>query len=210
MKLFLLSTLIASTFVAAGLNDEFKCAPPVKSSDSSHSASSSSSKSCKPAPAPVPIQPLSPSKCTKELEDIVYVPPNGAYDYLNRLLNEFLVDVIGINDVYHAHAAENVILAFANKYGVSIIIQPPFSNLPDLLFTPEGGRRLPVSRKIGHIIPPTYLNHRSFQSQMETKIVNGNTVTFRAYSMAAYSQNAEGLGFNTIMSVNAKDVYPDC
>lgn len=118
-----------------------------------------------------------PKECTKELEGIIYHPPNPAYNYLARLTDELVAQLAPLQNPFFSPQSAQIILNFAVKYDVRVSIQSPFprnlNSIPN--YSKANGIAVTFIFR-GHLVAPTYLNQRGFDLQ------------FGRYRMATYIQ----------------------
>lgn len=134
-------------------------------------------------------------KCTRELEGIVYAPPNAAKDYLLKIAREVAYDIATTSAPLASAATLRIMARVADIYRVNIELQPPFGTtnfliLPDNTYTS-------APRKIGHLIAQTYLNQPGFQYNSKS----------RSYSLAIWVNGKNGIGFTVIISVTANHTF---
>ena len=149
--------------------------------------------------SPAGMSPVDPAmltrqfkRCSRELERIVYTPPNPARDYLLKIARELSSEIMSAGSGSDAQLS-SLIRTLASRYNVSIEIQPNFSNRPNILFMPNMAPMM-ASRKFGHLIAPTYLNLVGFEYSAESK----------SYSVALYAPNKlTAIGKTLIVSVAA-------
>lgn len=172
----------------------------------------SSSNWCRSAKSstPTPVSPEEPDysnpKCAREMEGIVYVPANPARDYLEKLITQLLLELIGLGDPFSMQLPMSKIQSFVQKYNVNVFLQPDFSNRQTIQYTPQVDRAQPYPRFIGQIIAPTYLNLKGFGA-----IVNVTTRQIESFAMSTHTGEATTNGYTLIISTSAKDhLFYDC
>lgn len=223
-SLYFYLALAASAFltvplVSAEAAEALKTEPATEKSQSSscsstksvcHVSSFSSSSSSSSAAAAQEVVDNSSPKCRRKLEEIVYIPKTAAYDYLVGVMTELAQDIGAIDDVYKSVTADSILKTIAKKYGVSIVLQPPFKGLGDILYTPTGGSRIIIDRAYGHILAPTYLNQYGFEYNSKPTKPGRSPVDYAAYSLSLFLQSGNGVGLTIIIYTNAIGFVPGC
>lgn len=154
--------------------------------------SSSSSSSVPPAPA---TPDNSNKKCARQLEQIIYIPPNAAKDYLNTLMDQLQNDLSAGNA--NMQSSISSIKVFVNKYNVWVALQMPFP-VASLIYKPGQNNAEIGPVNFGQLVAPTYLNMRSFQATS----VDGK---IERYSMATFINNPDKNSFTLTISTNASN-----
>lgn len=174
---------------AVKLTPEGMCASPFPQTNWCSSSSSSS----------VPSQPATPDnsnkKCARQLEKIIYIPPNAAKDYLNSLMDQLQTDLSSGNAAMQDNISS--IKVFVNKYNVWVHIQVPFPKA-SLIYKPGQNTAEIGPIDFGQLVAPTYLNMRSFQATS----VDGK---IERYSMATFINNPDKNSFTLTISTNASN-----
>jgi hypothetical protein len=142
---------------------------------------------------------VSPPRCARKLQAIVYQPPSAARDYLNMIIRDFLVGLAELGYGPGSLEAIPIIKTFANRYQVTLQIQPVFSDVQNVVVAP-GQNPTTGPRLFGALIAPTYLSQDGFVFDQ----VAGT------YSLAkfAISSSAQGATIIVSVDVNSRSFFP--
>ena len=140
-------------------------------------------------------------KCSRELERILFAPPNAAREYLLGIARELAADIMSLGIKLSDPQTVSLIRTLSARYDVVIELQPVFPDRPNIVFMPHMAP-MPGPRKSGHLVTPTYLNQIGFEYNADVK----------AYSLALFAFSLQlATGVTIIVRADASSgVYFDC
>ena len=109
-------------------------------------------------------------KCTRQLEEILFIPPNVSKDYLFKLMDQLKAEIVASTiSVTDTEALMPIYKSFVQKYGVYISIIPPFGIAAAI--TSYGVNYVQLNR-FPQLLAPPLLNSKGFLSVSNQKIVS--------------------------------------
>ena len=120
--------------------------------------------------------------CSRELEAIVFTPPNCAHDYMREITRSLVVQA----PLLWTDQGVSVIETFENRYGVRAIFYDAFGNF----YNYSGKEPKPIVNAFSYNYERTAALGEAFASYQGSELINSNTA-FYVYSTLLWNENGQ-------------------